>query len=157
MNTSLFVQFCSWGSCSHYYELAIYHERILHDVKHKTKGRELQLLSDWQLKKTPISSLVKGELRGIFLSSLEKRWREISRVHCILFSVVIDDVITWKHLLHWPFVRGIHRSPMNSPHKGKWRWAMICAWTNAWVNNQDADYLRPLRPLWRHCNVVCRW
>ena len=31
-----------------------------------------------------------------------------------------DDVIKWKHFLcYWPFVRGIHRSPMNSPLKGQ--------------------------------------
>ena len=30
-----------------------------------------------------------------------------------------DDVIKWKHFpRYWPFVRGIHRSPVNSPHKG---------------------------------------
>ena len=29
-----------------------------------------------------------------------------------------DDVIKWKHFLrYWPFVWGIHRSPVNSPHK----------------------------------------
>ena len=27
-----------------------------------------------------------------------------------------DDVIKWKHfLLYWPFVQGIHQSPVNSP------------------------------------------
>ena len=31
-----------------------------------------------------------------------------------------DDVIKWKHFPHyWPFVRGIHWSPVNSPHKGQ--------------------------------------
>ena len=44
-----------------------------------------------------------------------------------------DDVIKWKHLPRfWPFVRGIHRCPVNSPHKGQWRGALmfslICAW-----------------------------
>ena len=30
-----------------------------------------------------------------------------------------DDVIKWKHFpCNWPFVRGLHRSPMNSGHKG---------------------------------------
>ena len=43
-----------------------------------------------------------------------------------------DDVIKWKHFpCYWPFVRGIHRSPVNSPHKGQWRGALmfslICA------------------------------
>ena len=47
---------------------------------------------------------------------------------------------------YWPFVRGIHRSPVNSPHKGQWRGALmfslICTWTNSWVNNRDAGALR---------------
>ena len=30
------------------------------------------------------------------------------------------DVIKWEHCpRYWPFVRGIHRSPVNSPHKGQ--------------------------------------
>ena len=54
-----------------------------------------------------------------------------------------DDVIKWKHFLrYWPFVMGIHRSPVNSPHKGQWRGALlfslICAWINAWVNTREA-------------------
>ena len=37
-----------------------------------------------------------------------------------------DDVIKWKHYpRYWPFVRGIHRSPVNSPHKGQWRGALM--------------------------------
>ena len=56
-----------------------------------------------------------------------------------------DDVIKLKHFPHyWPFVRGIHRSPMNSPHKGQWRGALmfssICAWMNDWVNNRETGY-----------------
>ena len=32
----------------------------------------------------------------------------------------------WKHFpRNWPFVRGIHRSPVNSPHKGQWRGALM--------------------------------
>ena len=57
-----------------------------------------------------------------------------------------DDVIKWKHFpRHWPFVRGIHWSPVNSPHKGQWRGAFmffICAWINGWVNNREAGDLR---------------
>ena len=31
-----------------------------------------------------------------------------------------DDVIKWKHFpRYWPFVRGIHRSSVNSSHKGQ--------------------------------------
>ena len=33
-----------------------------------------------------------------------------------------DDVTKWKYLpRHWPFVRGIHRLPVDSLHKGHWR------------------------------------
>ena len=45
-----------------------------------------------------------------------------------------DDVIKWKpSSRYWPFVRGIHRSPVNSPHKGQWSGALmfslICAYS----------------------------
>ena len=57
------------------------------------------------------------------------------------------DVIKWKHFRrYWPFVRGIHRWPVNSPHKGQWRralmFSLICAWINSWVNNGEAGDLR---------------
>ena len=58
-----------------------------------------------------------------------------------------DDVIKWKYFpRYWPFVRGIHRSPVNYPHKGQWRGASmfssICAWTRGWVNNREAGDLK---------------
>ena len=61
-----------------------------------------------------------------------------------------DDVIKWNHFpRYWPFVRGIHRSPVNSPHKGQWRGALmfslICVWINGWVNNRGAGDLRRYR------------
>ena len=48
-------------------------------------------------------------------------------------------VIKWKHFPHYlPFVWGIHRSPVNSPHKGQWcgalMFSLIWAWLNGWVN-----------------------
>ena len=58
-----------------------------------------------------------------------------------------DDVIKWKHFpRYWPFVQGIHRSPVNSPHKGQWRGALMfslmCAWINGWIINREAGDLR---------------
>ena len=75
---------------------------------------------------------------------------------CITFCLH-DDVIKWKHFpRHWPFVRGIHRWRVNSPHKGQWRGALvfslICVWINGWVNNREAGNLRG--PFWCHCNAV---
>ena len=70
-----------------------------------------------------------------------------------------DDVIKWKHFpRYWPFVRGIHRSPVNSPHKGQWRGALmftlICARINACVNNREAGDLRRYRP---HYDVIVKY
>ena len=58
---------------------------------------------------------------------------------------------------HWPFVRGIHRWPMNSPHKGQWRGALmfslIFTWINSWVNKSWSWWFEtPSLSLWRHCN-----
>ena len=58
-----------------------------------------------------------------------------------------DGVIKWKlSPRHLPFVWGIHRWPVNSPHKGQWRGALmfhlICAWTNSLVNSRGAGDLR---------------
>ena len=58
-----------------------------------------------------------------------------------------DDVIKWKHFpRYWPFVREIHRSPVNSPHKGQWggalMFSLICAWTNGWTDRRDTGDLR---------------
>ena len=66
-----------------------------------------------------------------------------------------DDVIKWKHFpRYWPFVRGNHRSTVNSPHKGQWRgvlmFSLICVWINGWVKNREAGDLRRYRV---HCDV----
>ena len=65
-------------------------------------------------------------------------------------SLAHDDVIKWKHFQrYWPFVRGIHRWPVNSPHKGQWHggliFSLICAWMNGWANNREAGDLRSHR------------
>ena len=58
-----------------------------------------------------------------------------------------NDVINWKPFpRYWSFVQGIHRSPVNSPHKGQWRGAsmfsLICAWINGCVNRKAGDLRR---------------
>ena len=71
-----------------------------------------------------------------------------------------DDVMIWKHFpRYWPFVRGIHRSPVNFPRKGQWRealmFSLICARTNGWVNNLDAGDLRRRRA-WYDVTVIIK-
>ena len=51
----------------------------------------------------------------------------------------------WRNFQrYWPFVWGLHRSPVNSPHKGQWRGALMFffIWINGWVNNCEAGDLR---------------
>ena len=75
-----------------------------------------------------------------------------------------DDVIKWKHFPRcWPFVRGIHRSPVNSPHKGHWRgvltFCLICTYPYPepvvfqWLSSGNPVCLE-LRP---QCTLECHW
>ena len=43
---------------------------------------------------------------------------------------------------YWPFVRGIHRSPVVSPHKGQWRGALMFSLICTRNLNRDAGDLR---------------
>ena len=72
-----------------------------------------------------------------------------------------DDVIKWKHFpCNLTLVWRIHRSPVNSPHKGQWHgslmFSLICLkqqlskqWRRRWFET-------PSRSLWRHCNELPR-
>ena len=67
-----------------------------------------------------------------------------------------DDVMKWKKFpRYWPFVWGIHRSPVNSPHKGQWRralmFSLIYAWIKGCVNNCETGDLRRHRA---HYDVI---
>ena len=70
-----------------------------------------------------------------------------------------DDVIKWKHFpRYWPFAQVIHRSPVNSPHKGQWRralmFSLICALNKRLSKHSWGWWFETqLRPLWRHCNI----
>ena len=87
---------------------------------------------------------------------------ELTAMMALMFIhiyLVHDDVIKWKHFQrYWPFVWGIHRSPVNSPHKGQWRraliFSLICVWINDWVNNGEAGDLRPYRAYY---DVTVMW
>ena len=85
-----------------------------------------------------------------------RRHNNNSRDQTCWISHIHDDVIKWKHFLrYWSFVRGIHRSPVNSPHKGQWRralmFSLIFVWTNGWADHRDAGDLRRHRA---HYNVI---
>ena len=69
-----------------------------------------------------------------------------------------DDVIKWKHFpRYWPFVRGIHRSPVNFHHKGQWHGALMIVYLR--LNKRSSKqswgwwFETPSHSLWRHCNI----
>ena len=75
-------------------------------------------------------------------------FQDIMKTYPADFSLFLhDDVNKWKHFpRYWPFVRGIHQSPVNSRHKGQWRGALmfslICACVDGRVNNREAGDLK---------------
>ena len=65
----------------------------------------------------------------------------------IIIMMSLMTVIKWKHFpRYWPFVQGIHWSPMNFLHIGQWRGALmfslIYVWINGWANNRETGDLR---------------
>ena len=98
----------------------------------------------------------------IFTSIICQLCSALSYCYCVMLNCQLhryishDDVIKWKQFpRYWSFVRGIHRSPVNCPHKGQWRGALmfslISVWINGWVNNRDAGDLRRNRA---HYDVI---
>ena len=99
---------------------------------------------------------------------------KIKELHCIVYyweKLFIRrqalhfpgrGVTWWRHQMetffprYWPFVRGIHRSPVNST-QGQWRRAWMpffwtaSEWIKGWVNNREAGDLRRYRA---HCDVT---
>ena len=104
---------------------------------------------------------------GLQLIHVSKRghwsWRHHHCIHnrhsqtrsLLFFSLIHGDVIKWKNFpRYWPFVRGIHRSPVNSPHKGQWRGAlMFSLYKRLSKQSKGWWFGTPSFPLWRHCNV----
>ena len=66
-----------------------------------------------------------------------------SKVRCVLYWKLYDT--WWREAMEkfsglLAFMRGIHRSPVNSPHKGQWRGALMFSFVC--VNNRETGYLR---------------
>ena len=88
-------------------------------------------------------------------------------VGCHPSTIIHDNVIKCKHFpRYWPFVRGIHRSPMNSLHKGQWRGVLMFSLICVCINNHEAGDLRRYRTHYdvtvmcalkdyRHCRRYC--
>ena len=89
-------------------------------------------------------SYLTGETGVGTCSQLSWHWISCYWLRC---GYLDDDVIKWNHFpRNCPFVRGILPVPVNSPHNGQWRGALmfslICVWINDWVNYREAGDLR---------------
>ena len=67
-----------------------------------------------------------------------------------------DDVTKWKcFLCYWPFVRGIHRWPVEFHHKGcdAELWCFLWSAPNKQLSTQSRRrwFETPSRSLWLHC------
>ena len=74
-----------------------------------------------------------------------------------------DVVIKWKHFpRYWPFVPGIHQSPVNSPQRPVTRsfdvFFDLCLDKRLSKKSWGWWFETPSRSLWRHCNgCLNRW
>ena len=115
--------------------------------------------SSYYLKQLWPSLLIHMFLTRHQCAMIDSSMPHLSQYVCIclfLYIYIHDDVIKWKHFpRYWSFVREIHRSTVNSPHKGQWRGALmlslICASSNDWVNTREAGDLRCYRA---HYDVI---
>ena len=84
------------------------------------------------------------------LSILIHRWNtKINCLNTIPSSVLLLIMMTssnGKKSALLTLCSGIHRSPVNSPHEGQWRralvFSLIYAWINDWANSGEAGDLR---------------
>ena len=77
------------------------------------------------------------------------RWEDIIPKWAMRPRLIVPS--WWRHQMKTfctllAICAGIHRPPVNSPHQGQWRTALmfslIYVWLNSWVNNREAGDLR---------------
>ena len=128
-----------------------------------------EMVSIWYKKNYITAVLVKASLMHNPLHNLEVTVKRIWFPMCLMpigvieqsdnpntqSTVLHDDVIKRKHFpRYWPFVRGIHLSPVNSLHKAQWRGALMCPLI--WALNKQSWgwwYETLSRSLWPHRSV----
>ena len=142
---SYFTEVCSWGF-NWQYVIISSENRVS-----PSRRQAFTWTNDHHVLWCYMASLGHSELAWL---GADESWMDVNvntGSECIHWRIpkrrIHDDVIKWKHFpRYWPFVRGLHRSPVNSPHKGQWRgtlmFSLIFAWINGWVNNREAGDLR---------------
>ena len=93
---------------------------------------------------------------GIVVTTEENTESEITHARSTVYTP------GWRHQMkhfprYWPFVRGIPRSPVNSPHKGQWRGALrfFDRCLNKRLSKQSWGWWFETStcPLWQHYDV----
>ena len=111
------------------------------------------------------------DIKMPYVCFLFKSWYfDLSSIIVLNFSAGVDftlsgfmskppSPVTFSALL--AICAGNSRSPMNSPHKGQWRGALmfslICVLINDWVNNREAGDLRRYRAHYDVTVMVLHW
>ena len=76
-------------------------------------------------------------------------------------EAIHDGIMTWKRFSQYrSFVRGIHRSQKDSPHKGpvvrSFNFPLMSALTNCWIKTVEGQVKwNVLMLMWRLCNAYC--
>ena len=90
------------------------------------------------------------------LRSVLDQFNKLRTICCVLFH---DDVTKWIHFTrYWPFVKGIHRSPVDSPPEGQSGGTLMIFYLR--LNKRLSKQSRyrwlepPWRSLWRLCNAM---
>ena len=76
-------------------------------------------------RKLDVKCIVQQNCHSAYFNILSRccEWQLPWCNYCVYYH---DDVIKWKYFpCYWPCVRRIHRSPVNYPHKGQWRVALM--------------------------------
>ena len=131
-------------------------------------GNQVECHQPHCLKGRDVMSLSKCSIHRCVAVNIHKRMTDtnqqdhwgpcISHIVCMPYDNKLDS--WWRHQMETfsallAICTGVHRSPVNSPHKGQWRGALmfslICVWINDWVNNREAGDLRRYRA---HYDVI---
>ena len=117
----------------------------------------------WGIHRGPVNSPHKWPVtRKMFPFDdvIMRQWITISAIiNMYVLKCCHDDVIKWKHFpRYWPFVRGIHRPPVNLLAQRTVTRSFAVFFDlrlNKLLSEQSRSWWLAIlsRPLWRHCNV----
>ena len=127
--------------------LFFYHETVYYERNDTSHLKPVTWQTETETKWPPFSKrhfIIEFSWLKMYQHRLKFHWNLFIGVHLIISR---HWFIWWRHHMETfsallALCGGIHRSPVNSPHKGQWRGALvfslICVWINGWVNKREA-------------------